>query len=143
MTTRVTFYDIPANDHLALYEKLARAAWDKRKRLIIRAHAQELAQLDDHLWTFRDESFVPHEVASGDKPLLDEEAFIVLVGSDIRPIPADILLQLAPCDPGFAKAFDTVIDLVDHSDPQRLDASRARYRAWVEAGIRPELKKTL
>jgi len=143
MTTRVTFYDIPDNERLPLFEKLARAAWDKRKRILIRAHPHELAQLDDHLWTFREESFVPHEIASEDKPLLDEEAFIVLVSSDLRPIPADILVQLAPCDPVFAKAFDTVIDLVDHSEAQRLEASRARYRAWVEAGIRPELKKTL
>jgi DNA polymerase-3 subunit chi len=142
MTTRVTFYDIPPSDRRPLLEKLVRAAWDKRKRLLVRCHPEELADLDDHLWVFRDESFIPHE-AFHDGPLCDEEALIVLVARDARPIPADILVQLAPCDPVFARDFDTVIDLVDHAEPARLEASRARYRAWVEAGLRPELKKAL
>ncbi|MCC6623495.1 MAG: DNA polymerase III subunit chi [Deltaproteobacteria bacterium] len=136
---RVTFYDIAPDQVFALAAKLAQAAWDKDKRLIIRcADAHEAKALDDHLWTFRDESFVPHEVFGG--ALRDPRARIVITTRDERPIEADILLQLAPAELAFATGFDTVIDLVDHADEARLAASRQRFRAWSEAGTRPDVK---
>lgn len=138
----VIFYDIPPDARFPLVSKLASAAWEKGRRLIVRAAPEQASALDEHLWVFREEAFVPHEVAHDAASLLDPEARIVIVTHDVAPIAADILLQLAPCELAFARAFETVIDLVDNSDGQRLDASRARFRAWSEAGHRPELKKT-
>lgn len=139
--TKVTFYDIAPDLGFVLVAKLAQAAWDKGKRLLVRcwdaAHARAL---DEHLWTFKDESFVPHEVCDAAEELLDREARIVITTRDSRPIAADILVQLAPCDLGFATTFDNVIDLVDHADEARLEQSRARYRAWQNAGTKPEMK---
>jgi len=139
--SKVTFYDIAPELTFVLVAKLAQAAWDKDKKLLVRcwdrAHADAL---DEHLWTFKDESFVPHEVCDEAERLHDREARIVLVTRDSQPIAADILVQLAPCDLGFATGFDNVIDLVDHTDQARLEASRTRYRAWHNAGTKPELK---
>ena len=143
MTTRVTFYDIAPEARFQLVAKLASAAWDKGKRLLIRCDAREATALDQHLWVFREESFVPHEVCDDPEHLLDGEARVVIATRDARTIPADVLVQLAPCELAFAQAFDTVIDLVDHGDPGRLDASRARYKAWSESGLKPELKKAV
>lgn len=143
MTTRVMFYDIAPEARFALVVKASLGAWEKQKRMIVRCSPQEAAALDQHLWVFREESFVPHEVCDDPARLLDPEARVVLVTRDVRTIPADILLQLTPTDLAFARDFDTVIDLVDHSEPARLDESRARYKAWTDAGLRPELiKKT-
>jgi len=142
VTTRVTFYDIAPEARFALVVKLSLAAWDKSKRMLVRCSQQDAAALDQHLWVFREESFVPHEVCDDPARLLDAEARVVLVTRDVRTIQADILLQLTPTDLAFARDFDTVIDIVDHSDPGRLDASRSRYKAWNDAGLRPELKKT-
>ena len=138
---RVVFYDIAPADRFALAAKMAIAAWDKKKSLVLRCHADEAERLDVHLWTYRDESFLPHEVWRGGA-LKDEEARIVLVTADEAPRTADILLQLAPASLDFAQGFDTVIDVVDHQDEVRLTASRARYKAWVDQGKKPELKKT-
>lgn len=136
---KVTFYDIPHEQAFALAAKLAQAAWDKGKRLIVRCEDTHQAKaLDDHLWTYRDESFVPHEVSDG--ALHDTRARIVLTTGDVAPIEPDILLQLAPAERAFAERFGHVIDLVDHRDDARLTASRQRYKAWTEAGTRPELK---
>jgi len=140
VTTRVTFYDIAPEAHFPLVVKLSLAAWEKGKRMLVRCSPQDAAALDQHLWVFREESFVPHEVCDDPARLLDPEARVVMVTRDVRTIPADILLQLTPTDLAFARDFDTVIDLVDHSDPERLGASRVRYKAWTDAGLRPELK---
>lgn len=138
----VVFYDIPPDARFPLVSKLAAAAWEKGRCLIVRAAPEQAAALDEHLWVFREEAFVPHEIASDHAPLLDPEGRVVIVTRDVAPIAPDILVQLAPCDLAFARAFETVIDLVDASDDTRLNASRARFKAWSEAGHRPELKKT-
>jgi DNA polymerase-3 subunit chi len=140
-TTRVTFYDIAPEGRFQLAAKLALAAWDKGKRLLLRCAPEDAVALDQHLWVFREESFLPHEVCDDPERLADPEARVVIVTRDVRPIEADILLQLAPTELAFAEGFDAVIDLVDHRDSQRLDQSRARYKAWVDRGLRPELKK--
>ncbi len=137
---KVTFYDIAPEQVLALVAKLAQAAWDKEKRLVIRCSDPHQAKaVDDHLWTFRDESFIPHEVVDGGA-LRDPHARIVITTRDEQPIAGDILLQLAPTELGFAATFAHVIDLVDHADEARLAASRQRYRAWAESGGKPEVK---
>ncbi|MBL8788836.1 MAG: DNA polymerase III subunit chi [Deltaproteobacteria bacterium] len=138
----VIFYDIPADARFPLVSKLASAAWEKGRRLIVRAFPEQAPALDEHLWVFREEAFVPHEVALDAASLLDPEARIVIVTRDVAPIAADILVQLAPCELAFARGFETVIDLVDATDDLRLNASRARFKAWSDAGLRPELKKT-
>jgi DNA polymerase-3 subunit chi len=139
---RVVFYDIAPAERFQLAAKMAAAAWEKKKTLILRCHDDELDRLDTHLWTFRDESFLPHEVWRSGATLADEHARILLVSSDETPRPGHILLQLAPASLEFARTFDTVIDVVDHTDEPRLTASRARYKAWAEQGLKPELKKS-
>jgi DNA polymerase-3 subunit chi len=142
MTKRVTFYDIPNELRFGLVAKLAAAALNRDKRMLIRCHPQEAAAIDQHLWTYREESFFPHEIADDPQRLLDHEARVVITTRDARVIDADILLQLAPCDLVFARDFESVIDLVDHGDEARLAASRQRYKAWSEVGIKPDLKKS-
>ncbi|MFO0744996.1 MAG: DNA polymerase III subunit chi [Myxococcota bacterium] len=140
--TKVTFYDIAPDQTFALAVKLAQAAWEKEKRLIIRCHdAPHAAALDEHLWVFREDAFLPHEVCDDPQAMKDPTGRIVLTTRDARPIAGDILLQLAPCELGFAGQFEVVIDLVDHSDQARLEASRARYRAWLDAGTKPDMKQ--
>ena len=146
MTVRVTFYDVPDEARFPLATKLAQAAWDKGKRLVIRcSDGTEARALDEHLWVFREDGFVPHEVSDGQRELQDPEARVVLVAADVWPPglvigEGDILVQLAPADAAYAGAFGIVIDWVDHSDEVRLAASRARYKAWVDRGLKPEMK---
>lgn len=140
-TAKITFYDIAPELGFVLAAKLAQAAWDKGKRMLVRcADLREAQALDEHLWTFKEDSFIPHEICDDRAKLADRDARIVMTTRDHKTIDADILLQLAPCDLGFAAEFDNVIDLVDHRDEARLDASRARYRAWQAAGTKPEMK---
>jgi DNA polymerase-3 subunit chi len=146
VTVRVTFYDVAAEARFQLATKLAQAAWDKAKRLVIRCRDEADARaLDDHLWVFREDGFVPHEVSDGQRALMDPEARVVLVAADVWPPglaigEGDILVQLAPADAAYATAFGVVIDWVDHSDEARLSASRARYKTWVDRGLKPEMK---
>lgn len=143
MGPRVTFYDGPPEHRLRRVTALASAAWERGRKLLIRCGDLRDAQtVDDLLWTAREESFIPHEVAQLDQPLRDAEARVVIVTGDYDPIGADVLVQEAPASFEFAERFGFVIDLVDHRSPELLRASRQRFKDWRERGANPDYRKT-
>lgn len=92
----------------------------------------EAAELDTLLWTFRQGSFLPHEVATADRA----PASPVTIGHGPPPRTADLLVNLASGVPPFAAEFPRVADVVDASEDGR-QLGRQRFRAWREGGREP------
>jgi len=92
--------------------------------------AGQAQRMDELLWTFRDGSFVPHDLQHA----VDEDAPPVVIGADIEPLPdRDLLLNLAPEVPAFAARFARVADFVD-GDEAVLSAGRERWKVYLEQG---------
>ncbi len=139
----VTFYDTPPDRRWPLVARLAEAALRKRRRmLILCADPGRAAALDRFLWTFREDSFLAHEIATPGRPLRDEDAALVIATTAFAPGPREVLLQDTPADLAFAATFPYVIDVVDHTSPEALAASRARFRAWRDRAVEPRVVKT-
>lgn len=135
---QVTFYDIAPEGRWPLFVRLAEAAVRKRKRLLLHcADADEARALDEHLWAYQEEAFLPHELLAPDGALRDPDAPVVIATGEVA-IEANILLQATPTSMAYARGFEIVIDLVDHRAPDLLDQSRARFRAWREGDIVPK-----
>jgi len=83
--------------------------------------------LDDLLWGFREDAFVPHSLD------LDDEAPITL-GVDEPPAGFDHLINLSGQVPADPIRFTQIIELVDHSEPERA-AARERWKIYRQAGI--------
>ncbi|MCA9518231.1 MAG: DNA polymerase III subunit chi [Myxococcales bacterium] len=138
---KVHFYDLPPDKQWGLVYKLADAAWRRETHVLIHCGDEgEARALDDFLWTFVEDAFVPHERLAGEG-LEDPDARVVIVAAEVAPIAQAVLIQLAPVSVAFAREFETVIDFVDHRDDARLAASRGRFKAWREAGVTPEFHK--
>lgn len=110
--------------------KLAEKAYRLKHRVhILAASATEAEQLDTLLWTFRDGSFVPHELGNsgeGEAP--------VTIGSDNPSArECDLLINLSVDIPEQAESFPRVAELVSSDDDCR-QASRKRYAAYREQG---------
>jgi DNA polymerase IIIc chi subunit len=138
----VTFYDLAPEARWPLVLHLAGAAWSKGRAMTI--HCADLAgarALDEYLWVSPEDGFLPHEVAEPGAPLDDDQARVVLVTGDHTPLERQVLVQEAPASIDFAASFAQVVDLVDHTTPEALAASRARFRAWREREITPEVRK--
>ena len=95
---------------------------------MVQAPAEErLDALDAHLWTFRDESFLPHgtwrDAEACEQPIL-------LTVHDHNPNGAAIrfLIDGAPV-PLDAHAYQRIVVLFDGEDPEALAAARA---CWSE-----------
>jgi len=91
---------------------------------------QQLKQLDDLLWTFRQGSFLPHAVCTSNEP----EATPILLGHAIEPEgPSDVLVNLAEDIPAFFSRFSRVTELVSGDDTQR-EMARTRYKFYKDRG---------
>ena len=109
----------------ALIEKSLARGW----RVVVQAASEERVEaLDAHLWTFRDDSFLPHgtwrEAEAREQPIL-------LTFRDDNPNGANVrfLIDGAPV-PSDAAAYQRVVLLFDGEDPEAVEAARAR---WSEA----------
>lgn len=133
--TRIDFYILTAaasHDARARFAcRLAEKVWQKGYRVFIHtSSAFEAQQLDDLLWTFRAESFVPHAIASepSGAPLP------VLVGTGDEPaLPLDLLINLSDVVPAYFQRFPRLAEIVEPNDAQR-EVARTRYRHYREQG---------
>lgn len=94
----------------------------------------EAQSFDTQLWTFRDISFVPHEIYNQN---LNSEASI-LIGYDTLPAEKkDILINLTSEIPSFYQQFDHIIEIVPNDDKLKVSA-RKRYQVYQNSGYQME-----
>ena len=141
-TTRVSFYVLSGAEpttRLGYACRLAEKVYKLRNR--IHAHASDagMAQaLDVLLWTFRQGSFVPHEMLTSsshlNSPITIGFAGISTPG---EPPAADLLINLAVEVPAFFRHYARIAEIVD-SSPASREAGRARHRFYRNQGLEPE-----
>ena len=132
--TRVDFYILPESglDRVQrLACRLTEKAWQSGLTVFVNTASElEAQRADDLLWTYRQDSFVPHALYEQHS----EERPPVVVGDGTEPtVPFDVLINLA-CDvPSFFEGFGRVIELVG-GDPAGLRQGRKRYRLYRDQG---------
>lgn len=112
--------------------RLAEKAYRLDNTVHIHAGNREVAeQLDDLLWTFRDGSFVPHDLlAPGDA---NREAPVTIGCGEAPAAARDLLINLCDEVPPFADTFPRVAELVS-SDEDCKRESRKRFVAYRDNG---------
>jgi DNA polymerase-3 subunit chi len=95
----------------------------------------EAEDIDAQLWTFRQNSFVPHvRRAEAEEPLLEP---VVIFSGEPAGLEADVLVvgSAGPA-PQWAAAFTHIYDFAQIYDEALRDAARRRFAAYKEAGYR-------
>ncbi|MER2529321.1 MAG: DNA polymerase III subunit chi [Candidatus Competibacter denitrificans] len=139
--TRVDFYVLPDqkdNGRVLLACRLIDKAYHLGHTLYVLAASEaQAAALDDLLWTFRQDSFIPHERY----PLTGEDDSPILIGTRLAPDRhAQVLINFSNELPEDFARFERVVELVDQS-PEVLAKSRERFRRYREHGLTPETHK--
>ena len=138
---RVDFYVLPDdkdNGRALLACRLADKAYTLGHEVyILVASEAQAGALDDLLWTFRQDSFIPHERY----PLAGDEASPVLIGT-ILPTEsrAYVLINFTDRLPEGFERYERIAELVDQN-PEVLAKSRERFRQYREQGLTPETHK--
>ncbi len=132
--TRVDFYilqDARPDARHTFTCKLTEKAYKQGHQVYINtASDQQMKQLDDLLWTYRDDSFIPHDCYTAG----ERAAQTILLGHAVEPEgPSDVLINLAGDIPRFFSRFNRVAELVAGDDTDR-ESARARYRFYKDRG---------
>ncbi len=137
MAVQVDFY-VVSQDRPSARERtacrLAEKAWYKQHRVFIHtASAEATRSLDELLWTFRQDSFVPH----GIYPDNVDPGVSILVGDGTPPSSeSDVLINLSDGVPSFHAKFTRIVEVVGFGDDQRR-RGRERFRAYRDHGCVP------
>ncbi len=87
---------------------------------------QDAETLDELLWTFKEGSFIPHNL-QGEGP---DKPPPIQLGYEFEPRGfSDILLNLADAVPAFFHRFSRVMEIVPHEE-QAKELSRIHYREY-------------
>ncbi len=126
--SRVDFYILPDGETVERFAcSVTAKAWRSGNRVHIHtANADEANTIDDMLWTFRDISFVPHEVLGQD---VDEETPVTIGHGNNYPPDTDVLVNLDRTIPEFSSAFTRIVEIVGGSEEKKKNA-RQRYRDY-------------
>lgn len=131
---RVDFYLLASDkpdDAWMIACRLIEKAYMKGHRVYVHcAHQQDAELIDELLWTFRDDSFVPHNL-QGEGP---EPPPPVQIGFEKEPRGFnDILLNLSNEIPPFYTRFKRVIELVINIESAK-ELSRQHYKDYRNKG---------
>jgi len=114
----------------ALLEKSLARGW----RVVVQASSEERVEaLDAHLWSYRENSFLPHgtwrETESAAQPVL-------LTVNDHNPNAAQVrfLIDGAPM-PDDASGYERIVLLFDGEDETSVAAARERWREALAKGL--------
>ncbi len=130
---RVDFYILKGDNSRELTAcKLCEKAFMQGHQVYIHVDsAAQAQQLDDLLWTFRDGSFLPHEILkpSSSTAAAPMQPAVCIAWQDTPGIEHygnyNVLLNLASTVPGFYTHFERIADIVNQSEPIR---SQGRQR---------------
>ena len=104
-----------------LLEKTLQRGW----KAIVRSPAPErIEHLDGWLWSYRDESFLPH--APADDPAAARQPILLTTGFD-NPNGADALFLVDGAEPGDLAGYERCVVLFDGADPVQLGVARAQW----------------
>ena len=121
-------------DPLLLVCELARKAFDANlPALVLARDAEQAEQLDDLLWSFDDDAYIPHQIAGDDE---DDLAPVLIVAPDTdTPLRALVINLRDVAVPGNVERVLEVVPADDHAR----GPLRERWKHYQARGF--ELKK--
>ena len=133
--TQIDFYILKSpqgNNRLAFACRLVEKVYKQGYGILIHTEdSRQSEEMDDLLWTWRQGSFIPHEVLDRSDQIT---APIVINHQPDVDIPINqVLINLASEVPKFFSHFERVTEIVDHDEKTRQSA-RQRYRFYQDRG---------
>lgn len=111
-----------------LLDKTLKKGW----RAVVRTGAPDrLEHLDSWLWSFRDESFLPHGLA--DEPFAEHQPVLLTTGMD-TPNAAQALFLIDGAEAGDLSPHERCIVLFDGRDEAALAQARGRWKTFKAEG---------
>jgi DNA polymerase-3 subunit chi len=113
--------------------RLAEQAAEQGSRVYLQtADPGQAQRLDDLLWTYKDGSFLPHEIFVGG-PAPHARVMVLLGDAAAPPSHRQLVVNLTNAIPAELEQYERVAEIVD-VDPERKRIARERYKQYRERG---------
>jgi DNA polymerase III subunit chi len=132
--TEVLFYHLKGQTLEQVLPPLLEKSLERGWRVVVQAASDERIEgLDAHLWTWRDDRFLPHGTwRDSEAP---EQPILLTVNAD-NPNQAAVRFLIEGAEmPGDVSAYQRVVLLFDGEDPDAVVAARARWGEAKAAGF--------
>jgi DNA polymerase-3 subunit chi len=132
--TEILFYQLKGQSLEQVLPPLIQKSLERGWRVAIQAASDERVEaLDAHLWTWRDDVFLPHgtwrDAEAAEQPVL-------LTVNETNPNGAAVRFLVEGADmPGDPAAYQRLVVLFDGEDPDALETARARWSKVKAAGF--------
>jgi DNA polymerase-3 subunit chi len=137
VTTEVLFYHLERAGLEEVLPGLLERTLERGWKAVVCVGSQErMAALDSHLWTFRDESFIPHAM-DNDPRATTQPILLTTGGANLNGASVAFYADgAAPNDwsPDTLSEYQRVVLLFDGRDPQATDAARVHWKGARASG---------
>jgi len=132
--TEILFYHLQGQPLERVLPTLLEKSLERGWRVVVQAASEERVEaIDAHLWTFRDDSFLPHgthkQAEAAEQPIL-------ITVNDDNPNGAQVrfLIDGAPV-PADAAPYQRIVLLFDGDDEDAVSSARTRWSEAREKGL--------
>ena len=112
-----------------LLERTLARGW---KALVRTGQPERVEHLDGWLWSWRDDSFLPHGTA--DEPMADRQPVLLTTALE-NPNAAEALFLIDGAEPGDVSGHERCILIFDGRDDAALKTARGRWKTFKDAGL--------
>lgn len=132
--TELLFYHLERRPLEAVLPQLLEKSMERGWRVAVQTSAEERVEaLDAHLWTYRDDGFLPHgtfrESSAAEQPIL-----LTVSEDNANRAGVRFLIDRAPF-PRDAQDYDRIVVLFDGNDEEAVAEARALWRSAKGQGF--------
>lgn len=124
--SEVLFYHLERQSLEALLANLLEKTLERGWRAVVEAPSRErIEALDAHLWTYRDDSFLPHGLDDG--PHADSQPILLTTGEGAANA-AEVRFIIDGADPRQLEAHQRAVLIFDGRDDEAVALARRRWK---------------
>jgi len=132
--TEMLFYQMKGQTPEQVLPALLQKSLERGWRVVVQASSDERVEaLDAHLWTWRDDAFLPHGTWRDTEAA--EQPIVLTVNADNPNGAAVRFLVDGASLSGNAAAYERVVLLFDGDDPEAVETARLRWSEAKSAGV--------
>ena len=128
--TEILFYHLEREPLERVIPQLLEKTLERGWRAVVETGSSERAEvLDRLLWTYRDESFLPHALAGGE---FDAEQPILIAANDDNANGATVRFFVDRAVPRSGEGYNRLVYIFSGHDPDAVQEARGAWRALSE-----------
>lgn len=130
--SEIRFYHLQTQSLEQALPQILTEALSGGRRVIVRTKGEkETERLNELLWTYRPESFLPHGSA---KDGFAEDQPVFLADNDENPNGAEVLVLTGGAACADIAAFSLCYEIFDGNDETARTAARSKWKAYKDSG---------